>query len=270
MKHVALVTYKASPNLTASDELLVKPLENEGIQVIAVPWDDPTVDWNKFDAIVLRSCWNYHVNYDKFILWLTHLKHIQANVFNPVNLMLWNSKKTYLQDLQKSGIPIIPTIYHQKNIQTIHSYTGWNDIIAKPLIGIRSNGVYRFKNPNSPWTQIRFKWLTKKTDYLIQPFMTEFQTDGEYSFIFIGRIFSHAVRKTQHISLVKPSQIHIRQARQALKAVGNDTLYARVDGIFRNNTFILLELELIEPILYFDLYPPAAISFAKALKKRLQ
>lgn len=230
MKHVALVTCSTFPELSESDKRLIEPLRKEGFIPYVVPWDRKNIDWNLFDGIVLRSCWNYTAKYSQFMDWLSDLKHINAKVWNPVSIIRWNSHKSYLLDLAKKGIPIIPTV-------------------IKPAIGNSGKGI----------------------DYLIQPFMTEVVNEGEYRFIFIGKKLSHTViKKPKQTLLVNPSKTLITQAANVIHTIGADPLYARVDGINHNGTFMLMEVELIEPNLYFDLHPPSAGTFARALKKRYE
>ncbi len=220
MKHVALVTCSTFPELSTSDSFLVEPLRKVGCIPHVVPWDKKNVDWNLFDAIILRSTWNYPKHYDQFIAWLDNL---HTNVFNPIQTLKWNSHKSYLLDLAKKEIPIIPTV-------------------IKPAVSNGEMGI----------------------EYLVQPFAPEVKNEGEYRFIFIGGKFTHAVLKTQNkITLVQPSPELIQQAASAFNT---NFLYARVDGINRHGIFLLMELELIEPNLYFDLHPKAATIFAQTLK----
>lgn len=261
MKHVALVTCNNFPALSSSDERLVEPLKKEQILVHAVPWDKKGVDWSLFDGIVLRSCWNYPAKYSLFLDWLTKLEQIYANVWNPVNIMRWNIQKTYLFDLEKRGVHIIPTVVAKKQTKS-NPYDHSSDVIVKPVIGNMSKGVYR--SPKNIET------LLKTGDYLIQPFMPETLHEGEYRFIFIGGELTHAILKTQKVlSLVQPASALACQAADVLHAVDTDILYARVDGINRGGVFTLMELELIEPILFFDMNPKATTIFAHALKNRL-
>ena len=57
---IALVTYRGLPDLAADDRLLRDALLRRGAGVDAVVWDDPDVDWSRYDEIVVRSTWDYH------------------------------------------------------------------------------------------------------------------------------------------------------------------------------------------------------------------
>lgn len=227
MKRVGLVTCRQLPRLSVSDQLLVEPLEREGFIAEGAAWDNPHIKWEQFDVLVLRSCWNYPGHYQKFLDWLKQIEILGVPMVNSSDIIRWNIHKSYLFDLAKRGIPIIPTV-------------------IKPAIGNREKGV----------------------EYLVQPFMPEVIKRGEYRFIFIGGKLTHTVLKTpKKITLVTPAQTLIRQAQNVLRALPIKPLYARVDGIDHNGIFLLLELELIEPQLYFSEMPTAAAQFARALKK---
>jgi len=247
MKHVALVTCTTYPQLSESDEFLVDPLKKEGFISHAVPWDRKGVDWSLFDGIALRSCWNYPAKYKQFLTWLAALD--STIVWNPVNILRWNIQKTYLFELEKKGISIIPT---------------FRELITKPVVGNSARGVSK-----SPQTE----------GFLWQEFAPEVASKGEYSFVFIGGKLMHTVLKIPKKGdfranvqvgatekLINPSKALAQQAENVLDAVDANLLYARVDGINRNGTFLLMELELIEPHLFFDMNPKAAETFAKVLK----
>ena len=55
-------------------------------------------------------------------------------------------------------------------------------------------------------------------------------------------------------------------ARAALRAVGEELLYARVDVAPIDGTPHLMELEVIEPSLYFRMHPAAPRNFADAVE----
>ena len=284
MKTVALVTHSASSGLTSSDALLVAPLIAEGFDPHAVAWDDKHVDWKKFDHIILRSCWNYHTKYNEFLEWLSFLESTHVNVLNPLPVMRWNSHKEYLKDLAQQGVSTIPTKWIKKgtavNLQTASGETGWNNLVVKPCIGASSHDVFLSRHNEHKKKQSKYDMLTRKTDTMIQPLMSEIMTEGEYSFVFIGRSYSHTVLKfpekgdfrSDHQfhkaeSRVQPDARKVREAENVIKHIPSPLLYARVDGIFVNGSFMLLELELIEPHLFFDLDKESPMRFARELKK---
>ncbi len=285
MKKVALVTSTEFPKLSESDQLLVSPLKRHGVEPTAVAWDDPSVEWSQFDAIILRSAWNYHYRYDPFIKWVTDLEKIRVPVFNAPAVVKWNSQKTYLKDLAQKGIRTIPTVY-----QTYHSHCdlaremethSWNTVVVKPVIGASAYEIFSVSRSDVETGQKKLTKLLEKKGCMLQPLMEEVQ-QGEYSLIFIGGKYSHAVLKVPPKNdfrsnyqfgsreiIVEPDKTILDQAAHVISQVKSDLLYARVDGIRKDNTFVLMELELIEPHLFFDMYPSGAEFFAAECAKRL-
>jgi hypothetical protein len=71
---LALATCRAVPQLSADDRLLLPALQAVGIDGEPVVWDDPAVRWDRFDATVIRSCWDYHLQIDRFDAWICRLE----------------------------------------------------------------------------------------------------------------------------------------------------------------------------------------------------
>src|SRR5215469_3032152 len=91
MPRVALVTSSKIPNLTADDRLLVTVLAESAIRGEPAIWDDAAVDWSSYDAIILRSTWDYHVKTEKFLRWIDFLADARAPLWNPPTLVRWNA-----------------------------------------------------------------------------------------------------------------------------------------------------------------------------------
>lgn len=275
---IAFVTYCKSLDLTPSDKLLVKPLESFGHQVVAAPWDNPEIDWRQFDVLILRSCWNYHLKIDKFLRWLDNVSQLGIKLWNPYQIVRWNIDKKYLFELEKKGIAIIPTKLIKKNshepLENFFRDLTCQELVIKPVIGAMAENIIKVNEVEAVSKQKKFRTFLKQTDYLIQPLMPEIY-QGEISMVFLGKKFSHAAIK-------RPKQGEFRvnyrfggrfertdlsgdvidQAKKIIDKVKGNLLYARVDGIVRNGKFLLMELELVEPHLFLDLYPPSALQFA--------
>jgi glutathione synthase/RimK-type ligase-like ATP-grasp enzyme len=122
---------------------------------------------------------------------------------------------------------------------------------------------------------------------MVQPFLPEIQ-EGEWSLVFLGGEYSHAVVKrpadgdfrVQHDfggtverrepegSLIEDARNVLRAAAKATKTAIGDILYARVDGIVRDGGLLLMELEVIEPVLFFSHAPGAAARMAELIVAR--
>ncbi|KKS45187.1 hypothetical protein A2781_03180 [Candidatus Gottesmanbacteria bacterium RIFCSPHIGHO2_01_FULL_42_27] len=276
--NIAFVTYAKSPRFTPSDKLLVKPLESFGHKLFPAPWDNPEIDWQKFDVLILRSCWNYHLHIDGFLSWLKKIKKLGIRLWNPYQIVLWNIDKRYLFDLEKKGIGIIPTKLIKKNaVSTLKKYfSDFNcqELIVKPTIGASAYKINRFLVSEAEIRLKDFQQMLTQTDCLIQPLMKEI-FEGEISMIFLGKKFSHAILKqprqdefrvqielggTEELTNLSPELI--KQGQKIIDSIKGNLLYARVDGIIHDGKFMLMELELVEPHLFLDLYPPSALQFA--------
>jgi len=100
--------------------------------------------------------------------------------------------------------------------------------------------------------------------------------------VFFDGVFSHAVRKSPRAGDFRVQREHggssarevptpelIAEAQRALSQIGAAPLYARVDGVVVAGRFMLMELEVVEPELFFGLCREAGLRFAKALCRRL-
>ena len=124
----------------------------------------------------------------------------------------------------------------------------------------------------------KYKSIAAEKELLLQEFMPEIQTLGETSFIFFNKKFSHAVNKKPvdgdfrvqslfggKYNLVQPSQELIDKAQKIADTFPENLLYARVDGILIENELYLMEIECIEPDLYFNLSENALERFVSAI-----
>lgn len=282
MKRVGFVTNTQFPHLTDSDSLTIEPLRKRGVQVEPIIWSSPPPSLNQFDAIIMRSAWDYHTRYAQFSSWLTSLQQKSVRVYNTVDTMLWNSNKTYLLDLASKGVSIVPTIkIHSINDAGWKKIEKWPEIILKPTIGASSYGIIKLNTKDTGIIRSFINELLKTSSVLVQPFMKEIY-EGEYSFIYFDKQFSHAILKTpkkndfrtqNHFGAtcvrVQPRQCFIDQAYEIIHHVKEPLLYARLDAIVVNNNLQLMELELIEPHLFLEDAPEKASMFADAIAQSI-
>lgn len=246
---IALVTWQGLPELAADDRLVRDALVRRGVEVRAVVWDDPDVDWRAFDAIVIRSTWDYHKRFAEFRAWLDRMEGLP--LWNPPAVLRWNTHKSYLLDLQARGIDIVPTLL----------VPAGQGFIVKPAVSA---------------TAFRTERHETDCDVLVQPFVPEVVTDGELSFVFLGRRFSHAVRKRVADGDFRvqsefggsaepfvPAEALIEQASRIAGTLGDAWLYARIDCVVRDGRLLLMELEATEPSLFLD--AESAERFADAI-----
>jgi len=275
------------------DKLAFEPLAKLGWQVKEVSWRNPT-NWNEFKAVIIRSTWDYHQHYEEFLKCLEAIEASTAILLNPLRMVKWNSAKTYLQDLEHHGIPIVPTIwpktFDRENITEWTEHFQSSELIIKPIVGLGAEKIWRMTSSTANNTLEKIQSAHNKGNFMIQPFLTEIMTEGEFSLLYFDGNFSHALLKCpksgdfrsqpgfgSKITRISPEPSLLRCAQRCfdgIRACGRETpLYARLDFIRHEQSldgFALMELELIEPDLYFKLDSRSATAFAKAVDSRLK
>ena len=285
-RRVALATYAKAPGLATDDLAVVPALDAFGIDAEGAVWSDGLVNWGAFDAVVIRSCWDYHLRVDAFHEWIAKLEAAGVPMFNSPALVRWNSNKRYLLDLAQRGVATIPTMIvplgDKADVEHMAAAEGWDRFVIKPAISASGYETYAVRAPLDAAARECVASAISVGDALLQPFVQEVPRDGEYSFTFIDGVFSHATLKrasggefrvqTEHGGSVEsvgaPSAL-IDQAGAVLAALPETPLYARVDGVARHDAFLLMELELIEPNLFFGFAPGSVDLFARAIAGRL-
>lgn len=282
---IAFAISNEFPNLTDDDRLAATALNARGIQVDPVLWDS-SADWGAYDAVVIRSCWDYHHRMQEFSRWLAQLDGIGATVWNPIDVLRWNMDKTYLSDLEERGVPVLPSVWLPRGAKAeldhLMAEKQWQMVVVKPTISAAADNTFTLARPEAPEKQAAFAKLLAAGGVIVQEFAPEIQSEGEYSFLFFNNQFSHAVIKQPqdgdfrvqlqygggYRAAEAPADL-VRQAASILEGVEVNLLYARVDAINRNGQLFLMELELVEPHLFFDEHPQAAARFADAMVAQL-
>jgi glutathione synthase/RimK-type ligase-like ATP-grasp enzyme len=277
---VALAT---SIPLTPSDQQLLAPLHALGFIAEPVMWSDPAIDWTRYAAVVIRSCWDYHHRINEFLDWIGRLETACVPVINSAGTIRWNASKTYLPELGARGVPIPATTVIRQGatdgeaapaIAALAS----TDVVIKPAVSATAYETWRATAPLQPVDTARLRALTARGDVIVQSFVAEIATSGELSLVFFDGLYSHAVRKLprhgdfrvqlDHGGLLEitdaPAEI-IHQAEAIVHHAPSVLTYARVDGVVIGDVFTLMELELIEPELYLSQTGDAAPRFAAAI-----
>ena len=291
---VALITYSGVPAITTDDRLLRDALVARGAEVDARPWD-ARADWGSYHRIVLRSCWNFHHRPAEFLLWINEVKNNHdGSLRNSPALVEWSVDKRYLMDLDAGGVAIVPTIWVSPSegdaapdLDALIAAQGWNEgAVVKPAISATAHQTWLVAPERAAEHQTRFEALlaSSPSGVMVQPFLPEIR-DGEWSLVFLGGEFSHAVvkrpadgdfrvqndfggtveRREPEPWMVKDARAVLRAASTATNTEVTDILYARVDGISRDRKLLLMELEVIEPMLFFSHAPGAAARMAELI-----
>lgn len=251
--------------------IYVEAFARAGLAVRPRPWTDA----GDAPALALLA-WGYHLHLER---WLALLDGWGAEVplFNPAALMRWNTRKTYLTELEAAGVPTVPTWFgdaHPHKIATAFDTLGTAELVVKPQVSAGSHSTYRLKREDA---------LPTVPDAMIQPFLPAIQDEGEYSLFYVGGAFSHAIRKVAADGdfRIQPQfgGVNIRWdpddealwiADAALAAAPDEALYARIDLLRRlDGQLALIEFEAIEPDLYFHHGEHVLDRLAHAVRSRL-
>lgn len=277
-------TCEQQPLLTADDQVLADELSRRGLAVDPVPWTeiDP---FAVADAppILLRSTWDYHRIPTMFSVWLEGLRDSGRLVWNDPAIALGNIDKVYLRQLQAVGIEIPQTVWIDRPDESIReaiAAAGWSTAVLKPRIAATAYGTFLITAD----TDLAVLDLApaRASGALLQEFVPEIADGGETSMIYCDGRFSHAVVKRAKagdfrvqkdfggsVELIAPSADLQAFADRVMATVPSTCLYARVDVVATARGPLLMELELIEPELFFLAAPAAAATFATALSSRL-
>ncbi|MEZ5891926.1 MAG: hypothetical protein R3C58_02085 [Parvularculaceae bacterium] len=281
-KTIVFATCLALPDLQASDAVIARALETRGVAVRAAPWNGDQAPFDAADAVVIRSTWDYQEAPPAFAAWLDGLA-LRPNVFNDPALMRANMSKRYLLDLASRGAPLPPTLPVDPNADAILAAMdalGLDEAVVKPEFGGTGSGLSRVRRADR--AGLAAAAVKMGMPGLVQALVPEIATAGETSFMFIAGAFTHAVTKrpktgeilcqAEHGGTSAPAAVPdwaIAEARRILGLIPGEPLYARVDGVVLDGRMQLMEVELIEPELFFTYSPEAAERFADALIERL-
>lgn len=270
------------------DDLAIPALAASGFEVQPVPWTSRSVDWNSFDVVIPRTTWDYHHRLEEFLAVMEMIDRSSARLANSLSLFRWNAHKSYLFDLERKGVRIVPTIsgssLDRKALNDLRRRLGTGKVIIKPTVGANADFTWPVGNETPDDIIEAVCSHYKGREFLAQPFMENVVSEGEFSLFFFHGRLSHTILKTpkkadfrvqeEHggiITAVTPEQELIEAGRQTMDALGEVPLYARVDFVRDDQRrFCLMELELIEPALYFRMDPLAPGRFAGALQEWMQ
>ena len=282
---IGLVTCPRNPRLTDDDRPLIGELGALGASATPVIWSDPEVRWRDFDALVLRSCWDYHLRPDEFRGWLEHVERDEVPLWNPASTVRWNMHKRYLHELGARAVLVPDTEWLRAGddvtLTAVLNMHGWTEAIVKPAISASAMDTWRTSSSLAE-DEKRFAEQLRRSDLLVQTIVPEVATEGEWSLIYIAGAFSHAMLKRP-----SPGDFRVQvehggtavpvRAPDAIVAAGADIvakipgrlLFARIDGVVTPRGFMLMEAECIEPQLFFEQAPGARTNFARALFGKL-
>lgn len=303
---IHFATSPGIPALTRDDRIAADVLQFRGVRVEPLIWsgarDEP--GWGtvapgsgartnvsparptRADAVVIRSCWDYHLHEAAFRAWIAGLESDGVQLINPAALVRWNLHKSYIAELPDHDVAVVPTVFIRtgdgRGLREILEAAGWREAVVKPAVSLSAWETWRVARREADAHEDRFVQLRTRADVLVQEFLPEVTRAGEWSLMFFGPRFSHAVRKlpkpgdfrvqTEHggsVTLETPPQQVIEAAERVLKVLPEPPVYCRIDGIESGDNFVVMEVECIDPVLFFALHAPAAQYFADEIVNRL-
>jgi glutathione synthase/RimK-type ligase-like ATP-grasp enzyme len=282
---VALATCRALPGGDEDADVLLAATGAAGLDADWRVWDDPAVDWDSYDLVVIRSTWDYVPRRDDFAAWAASVPRLA----NPADVVAWNTDKTYLRELADAGLPVVPTAWLTPG--DTPDWPSWPDLVVKPTVSAGARDTARY----GPSEQDRARdhaarLLSAGRAVMVQPYLAGVDTEGESALVYVGGDYSHSLRKAAVLrpgddaetdELYRPEEITERKpaaaeqslAERALAAVPGGVerlLYARVDLLpGPDGEPVVVELELAEPSLFLTKAPGSADRFAAAIRAAL-
>jgi len=283
-ERVALVTSERGLRLDPDLPLAESALRAAGVDVDLVRWDDDSADWAAYGLAVVRSCWDYAWRLEEFLTWAASVPRL----CNPVEVLRWNTDKKYLLDLQRLGLPVVPTVWDPRGAEELPDAGEW---VVKPSVSAGSRDTARWSDPADALRHAAELTSAGRTA-MLQPYLASVDDLGETAMLFIGGRFSHAVRKGPLLArgegvrqdrdsrgdlgpvVATTAQQDVAQAVYdavpGLVGVDAAPLYARIDLISdETGRPVVLELELTEPSLFLPQAPDAAAALARAVGAEL-
>jgi glutathione synthase/RimK-type ligase-like ATP-grasp enzyme len=283
---IALATYDRLPELADDDRLLAAELARLGARARPAVWNDPRVDWASFDAVVVRSCWDYHLAPRPFLDWADGLASSGVPVWNPPAVVRWNADKHYLGDLAAKGARIPETVFLGRRAAAsavgILEALGPGEVVVKPAVSATAYRTARIGAEEPARLGDLLAEILPDAGALVQRYLPDVAERGEWSLMFFGGAYSHAVLKRPRAGDFRvqsdfggsadpadPPEALVREAARVLESTGFDLLYARVDCVDLPEGPCLMELELIEPSLFLSASHDAARRLAREILVRL-
>lgn len=256
----------------ADDRLLIAEFAQRGVDATSVVWSDPSVDWDQFDFALIRSTWDYIDERDHFLSVMAAIDASPCQLFNPLDAVRWNSHKSYLFDLRDWQVPIVPSYLTStalpERLQEQAITQGWQSAVLKPIVGAGAADVSLLPVHEIASTLQRLAEQHAPQDFLLQPLVDSVRSEGEWSFIYVDGELCHVLLKKPApgdyrahgiyggtTATATPRPADRRQVAAILDSLPFDLLYARVDLVRLDGQLAVMELELVEPILYFNLAP---------------
>lgn len=269
------------------DHLLLEPLAKAGWQCDTLSWRNAEVDWNDYQLVMIRSPWDYQLHAAEFLSVLNSIEQSKAHLDNPLDIVTWNINKTYLRDLESKGVEIVPTqwfsSFERAQLEKVFAAFDSAELVVKPCVSAAAYDTFRLSPAQLTAQAPHLATIFAKREFMVQPFMANILTEGEFSLFYFDGEYSHAILKTPkqndfrvqeeyggRLLLIEPEAELRACAEKVLNAIDTSLLYARLDFVRSATGFALMEAELIEPSLYFNLDEKSPQRFVDAMERRMK
>ena len=283
---VALASCAELPEPDLDEAPLLDALRASGLDAAVLAWDDPSSDWAAARVAVLRATWNYPLRPRAFVDWLGDAAR-ETEVWNRLPAVRWNLHKGYLLDLERRGVAVAPTELLARGsrvtLAEVMAGRGWPEVVVKPAISAASYRTRRIGPGREADGEGHLRALLADGDALVQGYLPSVETYGERALVWIDGALTHAVRKSprfadedeavSHALPISPAEAELARAAvaRAAEATGETPMYARIDlAPGPTGEPVLMELELIEPSLFFPQSADALERFVAAIHRRLR
>ncbi len=280
---IAIATCLTLPEPDPDQAPLDAALDAAGISSRVVPWDAPAGQWPRARISLIRSTWNYALNRPAYLTWAEQAART-STLLNPLPVVRWNSHKGYLLELEQAGIPVAPTVLVRRGAPPDLAPAldrGWQELVVKPAVSASSYRTRRFGRGERAGAEAHLEALLRDGDALVQRYLESVEGYGERAVVWIDGEVTHAVRKRprfegqdESVSEAKAvSEAERALAGRALAAApggGSGLLYGRVDmAPGPDGDPVVMELELLEPSLFFPQRPAALSRYVAGLRRVL-
>ncbi|HVW46205.1 MAG TPA: hypothetical protein VHA76_04065 [Solirubrobacterales bacterium] len=252
-------------------------------------WDDPAVDWEGYDRVVLRSVWDYTQRVEDFLAWCGRVG--PERLRNTPELVAFNADKRYLGEL---GVPIVPTAFVGPDGRP-PAFEG--EVVVKPNVSSGARDTGRFPSERHDEALALIDAIRESGRVaLVQPYLPGVDERGETAIVYLGGEVSHVLRKRPVLRaagiaplgadphgpaavMLEADLVLAGEATAAELALAAEVheriaerfgvpLYARIDLVpGPDGEPVLIELEALDPCLYLDQAPGAAARLAAAITR---
>lgn len=284
-KRCALLSTDNLEDFFVYDEMLIPYFKEHGWVAEEVSWRNPQIDWDQYDVVIVRSTWDYQDDPEQFIAVLQIIENSSAVLENSFKLLTWNISKEYLKEIEAKQSPIVPSRwmnhFDYDYIANSFDFFATPELIVKPTVSANSDNTFRLTPQQLLAQKEQLSDIFSNRPHIIQPFISAIIGEGEYSLFYFGGEYSHCILKIpkeqdfrvqeEHggrLKTVTP-ELQLQQAAQVtLATLPGHPLYARLDYVRSDKEFVLMEVELIEPSLYFNMDAASPKRFTDAFIQR--